>query len=75
MMRNADRWQRFLDLVAARAKPWPQGAQDTDEYRRARTVESFNLGSACANDLLALKPTLKSWVPHVLVFVDSRQHH
>ena len=73
MMKNADRWQRFLDLVAARGKPWPQGASDTDTYRQQRAVESFNLGAACANDLIELKPTLQSWVPHILVFIDSRQ--
>ena len=74
MMKNADRWQHFLELIASRARPWPQGAEDTDEYRKARAVDSFNLGSVCANDLLILKPTMKSWVPHVLVFIDSRQH-
>ena len=73
MMRNADRWQHFLDLVASRSVPWPQGVQDTDEYRQGRAVEAFNLGSVCANDLLDLKPTMETWVPHILVFIVPRQ--
>ena len=46
---------------------------DTDEYRKGRAVEVFNLGAQCANDLLEPKPTLMSWVPHILVFIVPRQ--
>jgi hypothetical protein len=55
------------------APRWPQGDADTDEYRKGRAVQSFNSGARVANDLLALKPTMLSWVPHITVFIDPRQ--
>jgi len=73
MMRNADRWDRFLCLVRLLQRPWPQGAADTDFLRKERAVEVFNLGARVANDLLALKPTMQTWVPHILVFIVPRQ--
>ena len=73
MMRNADRWDRFLSLVRLLQRPWPQGAADTDFLRKERAVEVFNLGARVANDLLALKPTMQTWVPHILVFIVPRQ--
>ena len=54
-------------------RPWPQGDADTDHLRKERAVEVFNLGALVANDLLALKPTMLSWVPHILVFIVPRQ--
>ena len=73
MMQNAGFWDNFLDLVRARQKQWAQRDADTDDYRKERAVEFFNLGNQCSNDLLTLKPTLQSWVPHVLAFVDPQQ--
>jgi hypothetical protein len=73
MMQNAARWDHFFALVESISRPWPQGDMDTDEYRKGRAVEVFNLGAQCANDLLELKPTLMSWVPHILVFIVPRQ--
>ena len=73
MMKNADRWDRFLALVAAIHVPWPQGEADTNEYREGRAVEAFNLAAKVANDLKELKPTLMSWVPHIAVFIVPRQ--
>ena len=73
MMQNADRWDRFLDLVRSIHVPWPQGEQDTTAYRETRAVEAFNLAAKVANDLLQLKPTMLSWVPHIAVFVVPRQ--
>eukprot|EP00966_Prymnesium_polylepis_P044118 1022938-Prymnesium_polylepis.1 len=73
MMQNAARWDRFLDLVRAIHEPWPQGELDTREYRERRAVQAFNLSAKCAHDLLELKPTLQSWVPHVSVFIVPRQ--
>ena len=32
MMQNAQAWDNFVDLVAETARPWPQGADDTDTY-------------------------------------------
>ena len=66
MMQNAARWDHFFALVESISRPWPQGEEDTDEYRKARAVEVFNLGAQCANDILALKPTILTWVPHIL---------
>ena len=73
MIQNAARWDRFLALVRASQKQWPQGEADTDEYRKGRAVEAFNLGSAVANDVIQLKPTAMTWVPHILVFIVPRQ--
>ena len=73
MMKNAARWDHFFGLVESISRPWPQGDMDTDEYRKGRAVEVFNLGAQCANDLLELKPTMMSWVPHILVFIVPRQ--
>ena len=73
MMKNAGRWDHFFALVESISRPWPQGEADTDEYRKGRAVEVFNLGAQCAIDLLELKPTLQSWVPHILVFIVPRQ--
>ena len=60
MMQNSARWDNFLELVRAAQKPWPQGEADTDEYRRARRLEAFNLGTRCCRDLVALKVTMKT---------------
>jgi hypothetical protein len=73
MMKNAGRWDNFLALVRAFQAPWPQGEPDTDEYRKGRAVEAFNLGTAVARDLLELKPTMQTWVPHILCFIVPRQ--
>ena len=73
MMQNAGRWDRFFALVEALQRAWPQGEADTDEYRKERAVEVFNLGAQCANDILALKPTMLTWVPHILVFIVPLQ--
>ena len=63
-MKNATRWDNFLNLVRSIHAPWPQGEPDDDEYRKGRAVDAFNPGSKVANDLLELKHTLQSWVPH-----------
>eukprot|EP00966_Prymnesium_polylepis_P326173 7382094-Prymnesium_polylepis.1 len=73
MMLNAARWDRFLSLVRSIHQPWPQGEEDTTAYREKRATEAFNLSAKVANDLLELKPTLMSWVPHIAVFVVPRQ--
>jgi hypothetical protein len=73
MMLNADRWDRFLRLVKAIHEPWPQGEGDTREYREKRAVQAFNLTAPVCHDLLELKPTLQSWVPHVAQFIVPRQ--
>ena len=73
MMQNAARWDRFLALVPAIHKPWPQGEADSTTYREGRAVEAFNLAATVANDLKELKPTLQTWVPHIAVFIVPRQ--
>ena len=73
MMKNAARWDNFLNLVRASQAPWPQGEPDTDDYRKGRAVEAFNLGGLCANDILELKPEHLTWVLHILVFIVPRQ--
>eukprot|EP00966_Prymnesium_polylepis_P276455 6387160-Prymnesium_polylepis.1 len=72
-MTNAGRWDNFLALVRSAHKPWPQGEADTKAYREGRAVEAFSLTVPCCNDLLELKPTLKSWAPHIAQFIVPRQ--
>ena len=73
MMQNAAAWDNFLDMVRESQRPWPQGADDTDEYRKGRALAYFNCTSKVCNDLLRLKPTLLSWVPHIALFIVPRQ--
>jgi hypothetical protein len=73
MMRDAQRWDNFLALVAASAVEWPQGEADTDAYRKGRAVKHFNIAMVVNNDLHELKPTGISWVPHILGFIVTQQ--
>ena len=70
MMSHADMWDRFRAWVFSIQEPW---TSDDDDYREQKAVEYFNHLMACSRDLLKLKPTLQSWVPHVSCFVASRQ--
>eukprot|EP00966_Prymnesium_polylepis_P196717 4558191-Prymnesium_polylepis.1 len=45
MMQNAARCDRFLALVQAIHKPWPQGEAVSTTYREGRAVEAFNLAA------------------------------
>ena len=75
MMKDAARWDRFLELVRAFHEPWPQGEEDTDEYRKARALIIVNLAAAVCKDLYELKPLdgVASWVPHILLYIVPRQ--
>ena len=73
MMVNATRWDRFLDYVHEISREWPQGEADTDEYRKGRALNAFNLGNAVAIDVHELKPTMLTWVPHIMCFIVPRQ--
>ena len=73
MMQNAQAWDNFLIMVSDFARPWPQGSPDTDEYRKGRALTYFNNMALVCNDLLRLKPTLRSWVPHIALFIVPRQ--
>ena len=73
MLQNAARWDNFLALVRSIHVPWPQGEADTTAYREGRAVEAFNLAAKVAHDLMELKPTLLSWVPHVAVLIVPRR--
>ena len=44
MMRNAGRWENFIEYVDLYLKPWADEAHDTDTYRKRRAVELFNAG-------------------------------
>lgn len=45
MMTHASYWDDFLALVADSQKPWAEGADDTDAYRKGRALTAFNLGA------------------------------
>ena len=70
---NADRWDRFLSWVRDIEQPWADGADDTDEYRRARALQYCNHARAVSRDLYDLKPTMASWVPHSACNIVPRQ--
>jgi hypothetical protein len=70
IVRNAARWDRFLSWVRDFETPWHV---DTDEYRRARSLSFCNGARACSRDLLELKPTMASWVPHIACYICPRQ--
>ena len=70
MMAHADMWDRFLAWVRNVQEPYER---DDDDYRQKRAVEYFNHSIACSRDLIALKPTLQSWVPHISCFIVPRQ--
>ena len=73
MMLNAQRWDDFLDYVRDMTAEWPQGAEDTDEYRQGRALSAFNFGTKVASNLLELKPTFDTWVPHIMCYIVPRQ--
>ena len=73
MMQNAEAWDNFLDMVRETQRPWPQGAADSDDYRKSRALAHFNCMLKVCNDLLRLKPTMLSWVPHIALFIVPRQ--
>jgi hypothetical protein len=73
MCSNATVWDHFLALVRAIQSPWAEGADDTDTYRQMRALQAFNLAIPVVNDLLRLSPTMRTWVPHILLFIVPRQ--
>ena len=73
MMHNAKRWDNFLELVLELQREWAEGELDTDDYRKQRALRCFLAGSKVAVDLIELKPTMKSWVPHILCNIVPRQ--
>jgi len=49
------------------------GIEDTDDYRKVRALQYANHARACSRDLLHLKPTMASWVPHIACNIVPRQ--
>ena len=70
MVQSAEYWDNFLEWVRDIQTTW---TSDTDEYRETRAVSWFNHSRQCGRDIHALKPTMKSWVPHVACYVVTRQ--
>lgn len=73
MIANAGRWDRFLALIHYNQRPWLQGAADTDQYRQNRALRFFQLAVPVVRDLLELKPSMLTWVPHILLYIVPRQ--
>ena len=73
MMQNAQTWDNFIDLMLEISRPWPQGAEDTEDYRKGRAVAYFNKMALVGKDLLRLKPEMLSWVPHIALNIVTRQ--
>ncbi|KAL1520725.1 hypothetical protein AB1Y20_022293 [Prymnesium parvum] len=70
MMSNADKWDHFLALVRLVESKWDR---DDDDYRKLRAVSWFNQMAICYADLMQLKPTMQSWVPHIALNIVTRQ--
>ena len=68
---NATRWDRFLRWTAAIETPWEES--DSTSYREKRALEYCNHARGRARDLLELKPTMASWVPHIACNIVPRQ--
>ena len=62
MLQHAAYWDHFLEWVREIQSPWDPA--DSDEYRKARATSWFTHARQCSRDLLALKPTMQSWVPY-----------
>ena len=62
---------RFLKWVQGIEVPWEDA--DTDTYRQMRALQYCNDARACSRDLIKLKPTMASWVPHVACYIVPRQ--
>eukprot|EP00965_Chrysotila_dentata_P148654 4908625-Pleurochrysis_carterae.AAC.1 len=55
MLEHAGMWDHFLDYVEAAERAWAPPESDTDEYRKERALELFNLGE-CPLHSLCLGP-------------------
>uniref|UniRef100_A0A7S0L6P5 Uncharacterized protein n=1 Tax=Coccolithus braarudii TaxID=221442 RepID=A0A7S0L6P5_9EUKA len=73
MCSNSGVWDHFLTYVRAIQTQWAEGEEDTDSYRQMRALEAINLAIPVVNALLQLSPTMKTWVPHILLFIVPRQ--
>ena len=73
MCTNATVWDHFMELVRDIQTPWAEGDADTDAYRKMRALSAFNHAIPVVNDLLQLSPTMRTWVPHILLFIVPRQ--
>ena len=70
LQENAGYWDNFLRWVREIEFPW---TEDTDAYRTQRALMYCNGARRVARDLYTLKPTMKSWVPHIACNIVPRQ--
>ena len=63
-------WDNYLDWMRVVEEPW---TDDSDEYRKQRALAYANGARTCARDLLHLRPTMKTWVPHIACNIVPRQ--
>ena len=45
MMLHAKYWDNFLDLIRETQRPWAKAEDDTDDYRKGRALNLFNLSA------------------------------
>lgn len=62
MMQNAKYWDDFIALVNEAQKPWAVPEDDTDEYRKQRAVDFFNVANVRAA-FPALAPSMACFPP------------
>ena len=68
---NATRWDHFLDWVRGLEQTWDP--EDTLEYRNKRALQYCNGARRVSRDLLEMKPSMASWVPHIASWIVPRQ--
>ena len=82
-------WDNFLALVAALQRPWDADEYREERaveafnlgepcyppraYRRQRLSLCSRAGALVSNDLIEINPSLRSWVPHIMVFIVPQQ--
>jgi len=67
MLEHAGYWDHFLAYVDASQRPWAEGVDDSDDYRKQRALESFNLG------VLTQPPLTTTPHTHLLPLLSQRR--
>ena len=70
LVETATYWDHFLDWVRDIETTW---TDDSDDYRKQRALQYCNGARSVSRDLLKLKPTMQSWVPHIACNIVPRQ--
>ena len=70
MMQHARDWDVFIHLAQVALRPWD--AEDTEEYRERRALESFKAAVPVVEAIRRHDLSSTSWCPHVLLCIVPR---